>query len=136
MSIEENKSHIRGLVEAVNQGNVDAAANYLAANYVDHSDPPGISSGRASAIQRWTMLRSAFPDMHVTIEDVVAAEGKVAVRFTMYGTHTGALMGIPPTGRHVVVTGIDINRVINDQIVERWANFDTLGMMRQLGVAS
>ena len=136
MSTQENKALIRRVVDAVNQGDLDTAAGYLAADYVDYSDPPGTPPGSMSARQRWAMLRVAFSDARVTIDDVVAEGDKVAVRFTLYGTHTGELMGIPPTGRQVVVTGIDINRVANDQIVERWANFDNLGMLQQLGMSS
>jgi predicted ester cyclase len=136
VSIEENKALARAVVESFNQNDLDAAAAYLAANYVDYSDPPGTPPGNVSARQRWVMLRAAFSDARVTIDDVVAEGDKVAVRFTLRGTHTGDLMGIPPTGRHVVVTGIDINRISNGQIVERWANVDTLGMLQQLGVSS
>jgi steroid delta-isomerase-like uncharacterized protein len=136
MSTEDNKALVRSLVDAVNQGNIDTAASYLAANYVDYSDPPDTPLGSFSATQRWSMLRAAFSDARVTINDVIADGDKVAVRFTLHGTHTGELMGIPPTGRQVAVTGIDINRVIDGQILERWANFDTLGMLQQLGVSS
>jgi steroid delta-isomerase-like uncharacterized protein len=124
------------VVEAVNQGDLDAAATYLAADYVDDSDPPGTPPGSVSALQRWAMLRAAFSDARVTIDDMVAEGDTVAVRFTLRGTHTGELMGIPPTGRQVVVTGIDINHIVGGQIAERWANVDTLGMLQQLGVSS
>jgi predicted ester cyclase len=136
VSMEKNKALARAVVESFNQSDLDAAATYLAADYVDYSDTPGTPPGSVSARQRWAMLRAAFSDARVTIDDIVAEGDKVAVRFTLRGTHTGELMGIPPTRRHVVVTGIDINRIGNGQIVERWANFDTLGMLQQLGVSS
>ena len=68
------------------------------------------------------------------LEDMIAEGDKVAVRFTLRGTHGGDLMGIPPTGKPVAVTGIDINRIADGKIAERWANFDALGLMQQLGV--
>jgi steroid delta-isomerase-like uncharacterized protein len=134
VSIEENKVVCHRLVEEFNQGNLDTAAKFLAADYIDHADPPGTPPGSGSAKQRWIMLRTAFPDAHVTLEDMIAEGDKVAARFTLHGTHNGELMGIPPTGKQVVVTGIDINRITNGKIVERWANFDTLGMLQQFGV--
>ncbi len=136
MSTEENKTLVRTVVELFNQGDLDAAATYLAADYVDYSDPPGTPRGNMSTKQRWSMLRGAFSDAHVTIDDLVAEGDTVAVRFTLRGTHTGELFSLPPTGSQVAVTGIDINRIMKGQIVERWANFDTLGMLQQLGVSS
>lgn len=136
MFTEESKIPARAVVASFNQGDLDGAAAYLAADYIDHSDPAGTPPGSASARQRWAMLRAAFPDARITIDKVVAEGDKVAVRFTLRGTHTGELMGIQPTGRQVVVTGIDINRVQGNQIAERWANFDTFGMLQQLGISS
>jgi predicted ester cyclase len=80
------------------------------------------------------MLRQAFPDGGVTIEEVIAEEDKVAVRFTYRGTHQGELMGIAPTGTQVTVSGMDINRIVEGKIAERWAVFDMLGILQQLGV--
>ena len=68
------------------------------------------------------------------IEDVIAEGDKVAVRFTFRGTHQGELMGIPPTGKQVTISGMDINRIAGGKIAERWAVFDMLGMLQQLGV--
>jgi steroid delta-isomerase-like uncharacterized protein len=81
-----------------------------------------------------TMYRSAFPDMRVTIEDLVAEGDKVAARWSVTGTHRGELMGIPATGKRVTVTGIEINRFAGGKLVEHWESFDQLSMMQQLGV--
>jgi predicted ester cyclase len=76
----------------------------------------------------------AFPDMHVTIDDMVAEGDKVAARVTMTGTHKGEIMGIPPTNKKVTVSLIVIDRFAGGKIVEDNGQFDALGLMRQLGL--
>ncbi len=80
------------------------------------------------------MYRNAFPDMQFTIEDVIAEGDEVVVRWTFRGTHQGELMGTPPINNQVTVTGMSIERVSGDKIVETWDNYDALGLMQQLGV--
>jgi len=86
----------------------------------------------------WKQMESewydAFPDMHVTIDDMVAEGDKVAARVTMTGTHKGKFMGIPPTNKKVTMWGIVIDRIAGGKIVEDHGIFDTLGLMRQLGL--
>lgn len=135
MSSEENEAIVREAVEAFNQNDVQAVDRLFAAGYVDH-DPSraGMPPGPESVKQAWSMLRAAFPDLQVTVEDVISEGNKVAVRGVAGGTHKGELMGIPPTGRRVTVTLIDINRIEKGRLVERWGETDMLGMMQQLGV--
>ena len=76
--------------------------------------------------------RQAFPDLHVTVEDLIAEGDRVAARLRFRGTHLGELDGIAPTGRRVDCTGIVISRIEEGKISEDWANFDDLGMMQQL----
>lgn len=83
-----------------------------------------------------TISRSALPDFHTTVEDIIAEGDKVVQRFTARDTHKGEFMGIPPTGKQVTMTGIAIDRIAGSKIVENWANMDMLGMMVQLGVVS
>jgi predicted ester cyclase len=80
------------------------------------------------------MLRQAFPDGGVVIEDIIAEGDKVAVRFSFHGAHQGEFMGIPPTGKQVIVSGMDINRIVEGKLIERWAVFDMLSLLQQLGV--
>jgi predicted ester cyclase len=77
---------------------------------------------------------SALSDRHVTVEDMAAEGDKVAVRLTFSGAHTGGLMGIPPTGKQVKVSAINIFHLVDGKAVEQWTNSDDLGMMQQLGV--
>ena len=79
-------------------------------------------------------FRAAFPDLRVKNEDVIAEGDKVVARWTARGTHNGALMNIPPTGKQVTLKGIDVLRIEGGKIVERWGEFDALGMLHQLGV--
>jgi predicted ester cyclase len=80
------------------------------------------------------MSRGAFPDARVTVEDQIAEGDKVVDRWTATGTPTGDLMGVPPTGRRIEVSGITISRFAGGKIVEDWYQGDDLGMMQQLGV--
>jgi len=77
--------------------------------------------------------RSAFPDLALTVEQTVAEGDYVATRWTSRGTHKGELFGIAPTGKEAVVTGISIDRWQDGKIVESWTNWDTLGLLQQLG---
>src|SRR5258708_38594660 len=90
--------------------------------------------GKEAFKQFLSMYLTAFPDLHFTIEDIIAEGDTVVVRFTFRGTHQGDLMGIPPTGKQVVVTGIDIICAANGKVVEEWVNRDELSLLQQLGV--
>jgi predicted ester cyclase len=79
-------------------------------------------------------FRNAFPNLRVQNEDVIVEGNKVVVRWTAHGTQNGQLMNIPPTNKQVILKGIDILLVVNNQITERWGEFDALGMLTQLGV--
>ncbi len=133
MSTEDNKANCRRWYEEVwNQGHLAVADELTAANFVDETLQPPIH-GLEALKQFVTMFRTAFPDLHLTIEDLIAEGDKVTVRFTSTGTQRGELMGIPPTGKRATVTGINIIRFENGKGVEGWSNFDALGMLQQLG---
>jgi steroid delta-isomerase-like uncharacterized protein len=134
VSTQENKALVRRFVEEViGRGDLDLVDELVGDDYTYHG--PGMEvPGRDGIKQVFAMLRGAFPDWHETIEDLVAEGDKVVFRVTGRGTHQHAFMGIPPTGKRVVVAGTDVVRVEGGRIVEHWANFDQLGMLRQLGV--
>jgi predicted ester cyclase len=79
------------------------------------------------------MFRAAFSDAQITVDDQIAEGDKVASRWTGRGTHDGELMGVPPSGRQVTVDGLVVSRVANGKVVEEWVNWDTLGMLQQVG---
>lgn len=131
---QENKALVRRAIEEVyNQGNLAIVDELVASDFVMHSASDEIH-GPAGAKQFVTMLREAFPDLHVTIEDQIADGDKVVTRWSSEGTHLGEFQGIPPTGKHGMMTGIDIDRVGGGKIVECWVNEDDLGLLQQLGV--
>ncbi len=131
---EDNKSLVRRAFEEIyNQGNLFAVDDYVAGNFVIHASSQDIH-GPAGTKQYMAMLREAFPDFHMTIEDQVADGDRVVTRWTAEGTHLGEFQGLPPTSKHWRMTGIDIDRVVDGKVVECWTNTDDLGQMRQLGV--
>jgi predicted ester cyclase len=132
---EENKAHFRRTYEELlNQGNLSVADELVDPEFINHETPPGRNRGPSSL--RWlaTMLRTAFPDLHFTIEELVAEEDTVAGRLTMSGTHQGLLMGMPPTGRSVRQDHMHFVRFRDAKAIEHWGIRDELGMMKQLGV--
>jgi steroid delta-isomerase-like uncharacterized protein len=134
MSTEDNKAVIRrGIEEVWNQKNLAIVDEIAAPDYVSHS-PAMTTHGLEQYKQLIMMYFAAFPDLHLTIEDEIAEGDKVVTRVTARGTHQGSFMGIPPTGKHAVVTGIVIDRFANGKTVEAWNNLDDLGLLQQLGV--
>jgi predicted ester cyclase len=100
---------------------------------IDHNPGPGLTPDRAGHHQLLMQVRTAFPDARFTLDDVIAEGDRVVDRWTMEATHAGSLGGMPPTGRHVRLSGMDILRIADGQIAEVWHIEDTLGMMQQLG---
>jgi steroid delta-isomerase-like uncharacterized protein len=137
MSLEQNKAVVvRFLDEAFNRGNLAVIAELVATDIIYHTPDGGAVRGRQGVRQLVTGMRTAFPDLEVTPHDVIAEGAKVVVRFTDRGTHQGEGMGLPPTGRQVTWTGIDIFRVADGRIAEGWGVSDFFGLMRQLGANS
>jgi steroid delta-isomerase-like uncharacterized protein len=135
VSVEQNKALIRRFVDEIfNQGRIEAIDELVAPDAVDHAALPGMPPGREGIKRRAAMIRSAFPDFQIIVEDQVAEGDRVAGRYTMRGTHQGDLMGIPPTGKPVSIIAMDVIRVRDGRLVEHWGQIDMLGMMQQLGV--
>jgi steroid delta-isomerase-like uncharacterized protein len=135
MSTDENKAIMRRFIEAVfNEKRVDRAEEFVAPDYLDHSALPEQAPGLEGAKQRWAMFTAAIPDMRTTIDDLVAEGDRVVVRYTVEGTQQGEMIGIPPTGKHFRMTGINITRMAEGKLAEHWEQADMLGMMQQLGV--
>ncbi len=119
------------------KGDLDAVDRYLTPTFVNHDPPfPGAPTGREGLRQAAAMFRAALPDWHSDLEQLVAEDDVVVERFTARGTHTGeALMGVPASGRTIVLSGINVFRIADGRIVERWGRLDELGLLRQLGLA-
>jgi predicted ester cyclase len=132
---EENKAIFRRTYEELlNQGNLAVADELIAPDFINHEAPPGRDRGPESMRGLATMLRTAFPDLHFTIEELIAEGDVVAGRLTMSGTHEGPLMGTPPTGCSVRQDHMHFVRFRDGKAVEHWGVRDDLGMMKQLGL--
>ncbi len=136
MSAQENKAVVRRMLdELFNKGNLDLTEGSLAPDFVEHvPSMPEDLHGIEAFKQYVGGYRSAFPDIHIEVEDQVAEGDRVATRWTGTGTHEGELMGIAPTGNRVEVAGMVISRISGGKIAESWSNYDVMGMMQQLGV--
>jgi len=109
----------------------------LSSDAVDHSLVGGKTKtepGSGSFKQIIGMFRHAMPDIHLTIQDQIFAGDKVVHRWSLTGTDTGGVMGMPPSGKTLTFTGTTIARMQDGKIAERWANVDELGLLQQLGV--
>ena len=135
MSTEDNKVAVRRFYEEIiNKKNVTALEVFINTNCLDHALPAGIPTGIEGSKQFISMFLMAFPDLHFTVEDMIAEGDKVVARLTIQGTQTGSFLGISPTGRHATIGCIDINRMSDGKSMEHWLEMDTLGLLQQLGV--
>ena len=133
----ENKAQLRRIYEEMfNQGKLAIADELIAHDFLNHAAPPGSNRGPESMRQLVTMLSTTFPDMHYTVEELVAEGDTVVARVTMSGTHRGPgpVQGMPPTGRSVRQDQMHFIHFRDGKVVEHRAVRDDLGVMRQLGV--
>ena len=136
MPTEENKVLIRRLYDEVNKGNLAIVDELISPNFVLHHPlSPEVLRGPEGFKQLVTRLRTAFPDLSIATEDMLAEGDKVAVWFTVRGTHQGVLLDMPPTGKPVNLTGVAMYRIGDGKIVEDRVAEDLLALMQQLGRA-
>jgi predicted ester cyclase len=136
MPTRDNKSIYRAFIEQVaNRGNFAAADELLSDDVVEYELLPAGLPPNGDGIRRlFRMLRGAFPDFNITIEDLLSDGDKVIARVTLRGTHRGELLGLAPTGRKVEYEAIDISRIAGGRMVEHWGIPDYLTLFRQLGI--
>jgi len=131
---EENERVFRCMIEeGFNKGNLAALDELFAPNFIEHQDgfvPPNVEGVKGAIVS----LRTPFPDLKLTIEEIIASGDKSWARITARGTHQAPFMGRPPTGKPFAITVIDICRFEVGQIVEHWGVADRLGLMGQLGL--
>jgi predicted ester cyclase len=120
-----------GIYQAVNTGDLALLDKLVAPDYIEHSEG---FQGVEPFKQQITTFRAAFPDLHVTIEDLIIDGDRFASRTTVTGTHTGDLMGMPATGKQINVGTVDMGRIANGQAKERWGGLDMYALLTQLGV--
>jgi len=137
MSTKDLKALYRHYIEECNKGKAAAMAvtdKMIDTNVVYHTATGRDIRGLKELKQHVSEMYDAFPDGHTTIEDMIVEGDKLAVRFTTTSTHKAAFMGIPPTNKKIILSGIEIDRIVGGKCVESWQRYDTLGAMQQLGV--
>jgi len=128
------KTVVRMLFDQVlNRGRLQLLDDCIADEFVEHNPVPGQGPGREGVKHRVRALREAFPDVRFVLDEVVAENDIVAVRYRWEGTHSGTFLGIPATGRRAAVRGMDFYRFKSGRIAEHWDNMDELSMLTQLG---
>lgn len=136
MSVEQNKARVHQLYEEIfNQKELAAIDDYFAPTVIDDCLPLGVPGGIEGVRQTITMFLAAFPDLRLTVEGCIAEGDKVAASWILRGTHQGASLGMPPTGKQVTMLGISVVRLESGKVVESRVIFDQLGMLQQLGLA-
>jgi steroid delta-isomerase-like uncharacterized protein len=134
MDSTAQKTVVRGLFDQVlNNGRMQMIDDCFADDFVEHNPAPGQGAGREGVKNRVRALRAAFPDVRFVLDEVIAENDVVAVRYRWEGTHSGDFLGIPATGRRVAVRGMDFYRFKNGRVAEHWDNMDELAMLTQLG---
>ena len=133
MSTTDNKLLADRVWEEVwHRGDLDRVDELFAPDFVRH-DPGRELHGPEENRQFIKSYRTAFPDLHFTVEDQIAEGDKVCVRYRSQGTHLGVLLGMPPTKKRISYTGIIIYRMLNGRIAEQWTEADVVGLLRQVG---
>lgn len=134
MIVEQRKNAVRRLIErGFNGQNLSEFDRYFAANMVAHHLPPGVPVGVEGTKANAAMFLAAFPNLDVTIEELLCDGDYTVLRWSARGNQTGVLMGMPPTGRQIDISGIAIDRWDGECAVEHWENIDLYGMLVQLG---
>jgi len=132
---EKNKTIVTQFYnDVINKGDSSVIKLIMADDFIDHNAAQTQPNGIEGFRQFLTMISTAFPNIEVKVEDMISEDIKVVVRISISGTQTGLLMGkIPASGKHAVWNGIDIFKIENGKIKERWSQRDLLSLMRQVG---
>ena len=134
MSTEQNTDICKRIFEEIySQSNMDVVDELVSPDVVRHNAFTGLAPGIEGFKQEVSMIRNTMPDLQSVPDDMIAEGDKVVTRWTGTGTHQGEMNGIPPTGKTIVVSGINIERIANGKVVEQWSIFDQLDFMQQLG---
>lgn len=133
MSLEENKAIVRRILEAINTQNLASLDELVATNFVYHTPTQQIQ-GLGVMKQVVEEEIKGFPDLHVTIEDIIAERDKVWIRLKETLTHTGEYRGVAPTNKKLTYTAVAIWRIVGGKVVEGWGVYDQMDFFTQLGV--
>ena len=132
---QQNLSSVKRIyAEFINQGNEAVFDELVDANIIENEELPGFEPNFEGIKQFFRMFRSAFPDLHFQVDELIAADDKIVAQVTITGTHQGTFMNMPSTGNKISYKAIDIFRLINGKVVEHWGIGDNAKMMEQLAV--
>ena len=134
MPAEENKTLLRRYIEEVwDKKNPDALEEFLAPHFKRHRSPTSAALTRDGQKQLLTQFRTAFPDIQITIEEIIAEDDRIAFRSTMRGTHQAEFFGFPPSGKKITVSQLDVIHIHEGKFVAQWGGPDMLSLLQQLG---
>jgi steroid delta-isomerase-like uncharacterized protein len=134
MSVDEQSAIVNQWIEAWNNQDLTAASDLLTSDYKRHDANLPDLDGPEAGVDFVRTCISGFPDLHLNIEKLIAQDEHVAARLTMRGTHQGPFMGVPASGRNVMVEVTDVYRLADGKIAEQWVIMNAMGLMQQLGV--
>jgi steroid delta-isomerase-like uncharacterized protein len=131
----DHATTMRSAYERISAGDVAGFGDLIAEDFIEHQSGPGLPPTKEGALEFFRILLTAFPDMQMEVEDLIASEDKTVARVKATATHVGEFMGVPSTGKRVEVQLIDIMRFDDAGLVcEHWGVTDMLSLMQQLGV--
>ena len=131
---EKNKILYRRFIQEIfNEGNFDKLDELVSSEYKLQNAPLELPTGRDAIKHIVSMFRGAFPDLKITIEELIGENDILAARSVTQGTHKGTIFGIPPTNRTIAMPGLTMVRIIDNQLHESWVRNDLMGLLEQLG---
>lgn len=134
MSLEENKAVVLRMTEEFhNKGNIESAGQFFGGAYVHHDPASPHVTDLGGLKEALRTFRAGCPDLHITTDELLADGDKVTKRWTWHATHTADLGGLPPTGRRITMSGLELFRLADGKSVESWVAYDNLSMLQQLG---
>ena len=133
MTKQDNLAVQQKFGSAVNSGQLELLRDVIAADVVDHDPAPDQGAGPEGYIRMFAALQASFPDLAVSVDQIVTDDDKIAIAYTMTGTQKGEFLGIAPTGRKIRARGVQIARFQDGKMVERWGSSDQLGILQQIG---
>lgn len=132
MNRQRNIETLKRFGEAVNSGKLQELEQLVTPGVVEHDPVPGQESTPQGYVWFFERFRASFPDLKLDVDQMVADEDKVAIAYTIEGTHKGEFQGVPATGKRIKARGLEICRFEDGKMAERWGSSDVLGIMQQL----
>jgi steroid delta-isomerase-like uncharacterized protein len=133
MTKKDNLAVLEKFGSAVNTGELELLGDLIASDVVDHDPAPDQGAGPEGYIRMFAALRTSFPDLAVSVDQLVTDDDKIAMAYTITGTQKGEFLGVAPTGRKIRARGVQIARFRGGKMIERWGSSDQLGILQQIG---